>query len=107
MVPDRGEQDLSARSAEYELFVNASYMSRVKARAVHNLYLCYFPTPFDHDSAAGGGGSCGGSARTSGVGGRARPDGGSAGSRRREAGGGCGRGPPDGLACLSQVAASG
>ena len=49
VVPDRGEQDLTARSAEYELFVNASYMSRVKARAVHNVCLCYFPTPFDHD----------------------------------------------------------
>ena len=38
-------------SAEYELFVNASYMSRVKAQAARNLYLCYFPTPFDHDLA--------------------------------------------------------
>ncbi|HEX8858507.1 MAG TPA: glycosyltransferase [Actinomycetes bacterium] len=49
VVPERGERVLSARSAEYDLFVNASYMSRVKARAAHNVYLCYFPTPFDHD----------------------------------------------------------
>jgi glycosyltransferase involved in cell wall biosynthesis len=49
VVPDRGERDLAGVSSDYELFVNASYMSRVKARAAHNLYLCYFPTPFDHD----------------------------------------------------------
>ncbi len=49
IVPDRGETDLARVSAEYDLFVNASYMSRIKARAPRNLYLCYFPTPFDHD----------------------------------------------------------
>ncbi len=49
IVPDRGERDMANLSADYELFVNASYMSRVKARAIHNVYLCYFPTPFDHD----------------------------------------------------------
>jgi glycosyltransferase involved in cell wall biosynthesis len=51
IVPDRGEQQVARLSAEYELFVNGSYMSRVKAQAPHNLYLCYFPTPFDHDLA--------------------------------------------------------
>jgi glycosyltransferase involved in cell wall biosynthesis len=51
IVPDRGEPQIARLSAEYELFVNASYMSRVKAQAAHNLYLCYFPTPFDHDLA--------------------------------------------------------
>jgi glycosyltransferase involved in cell wall biosynthesis len=49
IVPDRGEADMARISAEYDLFVNGSYMSRVKARAKRNLYLCYFPTPFDHD----------------------------------------------------------
>jgi glycosyltransferase involved in cell wall biosynthesis len=49
VVPDRGDRDVASISADYELFVNASYMSRVKARAAHNVYLCYFPTPFDHD----------------------------------------------------------
>jgi len=49
IVPDRGEADVAGVSSEYDLFVNASYMSRIKARAVRNLYLCYFPTPFDHD----------------------------------------------------------
>jgi glycosyltransferase involved in cell wall biosynthesis len=51
IVPDRGEAQVARLSAEYELFVNASYMSRVKAQAPRNLYLCYFPTPFDHDLA--------------------------------------------------------
>jgi glycosyltransferase involved in cell wall biosynthesis len=51
IVPDRGEPQVARLSAEYELFVNASYMSRVKAQAPRNLYLCYFPTPFDHDLA--------------------------------------------------------
>jgi glycosyltransferase involved in cell wall biosynthesis len=51
IVPDRGEPQVARLSAEYELFINASYMSRVKAQAPRNLYLCYFPTPFDHDLA--------------------------------------------------------
>jgi glycosyltransferase involved in cell wall biosynthesis len=51
IVPDRGEESVARLSAEYELFVNASYMSRVRAQAARNLYLCYFPTPADHDLA--------------------------------------------------------
>lgn len=51
IVPDQGEQHLAAVSADYDLFVNASYMSRLRPRARHNLYLCYFPTPIDHDLA--------------------------------------------------------
>jgi hypothetical protein len=49
VVPDRGEASVADLSSQYELFVNASYMSRVHARAARNLYLCYFPTPVDHD----------------------------------------------------------
>ncbi len=49
IVPDRGEEAVARLSTEYELFVNASYMSRVRAQAARNLYLCYFPTPVDHD----------------------------------------------------------
>jgi len=49
VVPDLGEHDLARLSGEYDLFVNASYMSRLAPRARHNLYLCYFPTPPDHD----------------------------------------------------------
>jgi glycosyltransferase involved in cell wall biosynthesis len=51
IVPHRGEDSVARLSAEYELFVNASYMSRVRAQAARNLYLCYFPTPADHDLA--------------------------------------------------------
>jgi hypothetical protein len=40
VVPDRGDRDMAGVSSDYELFVNASYMSRVKARAIHNVYLC-------------------------------------------------------------------
>ncbi|MBX6389249.1 MAG: glycosyltransferase family 4 protein [Frankia sp.] len=51
-IPDRGEDDLSVLSAQYDLFVNGSYMSRVAARSRRAAYLCFFPTPFDHDMAA-------------------------------------------------------
>ncbi len=49
--PDAGEDSVAELSADYDLFVNASYMSRVRARARRNVYLCYFPTPSDHDLA--------------------------------------------------------
>ena len=55
IVPERGEPQVARLSAEYELFINASYMSRVKAQARRNLYLCYFPTPFDPTWRAGSG----------------------------------------------------
>lgn len=48
-VPDAGEPLVSEMSEDYDLFVNASYMSRLPARAKRNVYLCYFPTPWDHD----------------------------------------------------------
>jgi glycosyltransferase involved in cell wall biosynthesis len=49
VLPDLGEQDLVQISSGYDLFVNASYMSRLRPKARHNLYLCYFPTPADFD----------------------------------------------------------
>ncbi len=51
LVPDSGDRDIERISAEYDLFVNATHMSRVHARAAHNVYLCYFPTPHDFDAA--------------------------------------------------------
>jgi glycosyltransferase involved in cell wall biosynthesis len=51
LVPDSGDRDIERLSAEYDLFVNATHMSRVHARATHNVYLCYFPTPHDFDAA--------------------------------------------------------
>ncbi len=52
IVPDRGDVDLSLLSREYDLFVNSTHMSRLKAEARHNVYLCFFPTPADFDAAA-------------------------------------------------------
>lgn len=49
IVPDRGEAEMSVLSGDYDLFVNSTYMSRVAARSVRAAYLCFFPTPFDHD----------------------------------------------------------
>ncbi|MGM0365300.1 MAG: glycosyltransferase [Actinomycetota bacterium] len=33
----------------YDLFINATYLSSLPAYGKRNLYLCYFPTPFDVD----------------------------------------------------------
>ncbi len=49
MRPDRGEDELSDVTAEYDLLVNATYMSRLVSKARRSAYLCFFPTPFDHD----------------------------------------------------------
>jgi glycosyltransferase involved in cell wall biosynthesis len=51
VVPDRGDAEIARLSGEYDLFVNSTYMSRVEPRAPHSAYLCFFPTPFDHDLA--------------------------------------------------------
>ena len=50
-VPDRGDRDLERLSAEYDLWVNATHMSRARGAARTNVYLCYFPTPLDFDAA--------------------------------------------------------
>jgi glycosyltransferase involved in cell wall biosynthesis len=51
-LPDRGEEAVAALSADYDLFVNGSYMSKIESRSRAAAYLCFFPTPFDHDMAA-------------------------------------------------------
>lgn len=51
-LPDVGDSGLSSITSDYRLFVNASYMSRLVSRAPRSAYLCYFPTPADHDLAA-------------------------------------------------------
>jgi glycosyltransferase involved in cell wall biosynthesis len=48
-VPDAGELDLAEITTDYDLWVTGSYMSRLAPRAPHSAYLCFFPTPFDHD----------------------------------------------------------
>jgi glycosyltransferase involved in cell wall biosynthesis len=47
--PDRGEEALVEISSEYDLFITATYMSRLAPRARRNVYVCFFPTPYDHD----------------------------------------------------------
>lgn len=51
LIPDRGEAALAAHSSDYDLWLTASYMSRLAPRARHSAYVCWFPTPFDHDLA--------------------------------------------------------
>jgi glycosyltransferase involved in cell wall biosynthesis len=51
VVPDKGDTELARLSADYDLFVNSTYMSRLEPRSAHSAYLCFFPTPFDHDLA--------------------------------------------------------
>ncbi len=36
-------------TADYDLFINTTYLSALPSYAVKNIYLCYFPTPFDVD----------------------------------------------------------
>lgn len=33
----------------YDIFINATYLSAFAPRAKYNIYVCYFPTPFDSD----------------------------------------------------------
>src|SRR5262249_62183549 len=49
VTPDRGEEAMSEFSADYDLFVNSSYMSRVVSRARRAAYLFFFLTPFYYD----------------------------------------------------------
>ncbi len=36
-------------TSNYDIFINATYLSSLPAYAKRNIYLCYFPTPFDVD----------------------------------------------------------
>ncbi len=40
-----GQAAVESASADYDLFVNASYMSRAASRARHGLYVVHFPNP--------------------------------------------------------------
>lgn len=52
VVPDAGDGVLSEITSEYDLLVNGSYMSALPSQARRALYVCYFPTPADHDLTA-------------------------------------------------------
>lgn len=36
-------------TSNYDIFINATYLSSLSAKAKYNIYLCYFPTPFNSD----------------------------------------------------------
>lgn len=43
-------EDYAARiTQKYDLFINATYLSSLPSYGRKNIYLCYFPTPFDID----------------------------------------------------------
>jgi len=43
-------EDYAAKiTKKYDLFINATYLSSLPAYGRKNIYLCYFPTPFDVD----------------------------------------------------------
>jgi len=43
-------EDYAAKiTKNYDIFINATYLSSLPAYSSGNLYLCYFPTPFDVD----------------------------------------------------------
>ncbi len=43
-------EDYAAKiTKNYDIFINATYLSSLPAYSSRNLYLCYFPTPFDVD----------------------------------------------------------
>ena len=50
-IPDRGDAALAAFSSDYDFWLTASYMSRLAPESARSAYLCWFPTPFDHDLA--------------------------------------------------------
>lgn len=49
VLPEVDDVTLGGYTAEYDLFVNGSYTSRIPAQAAKSAYLCYFPTPAGHD----------------------------------------------------------
>ncbi|HVE74670.1 MAG TPA: hypothetical protein VNA30_06225, partial [Mycobacteriales bacterium] len=46
-VPDLGPTALATRSADYDLFINGTHMSRFVPASARSAYVCYFPTPLD------------------------------------------------------------
>jgi glycosyltransferase involved in cell wall biosynthesis len=48
-LPDRGDRWLAERTEGYHLLVNGTYGSRLAPKTPRAAYLCFFPTPADHD----------------------------------------------------------
>jgi len=49
VFPFISEDYASRITREYDLFINATYISSLPAYGNKNVYMCYFPTPFDVD----------------------------------------------------------
>ncbi len=49
VFPFISEDYASKITEKYDLFINATYLSSLPAYGSKNIYLCYFPTPFDVD----------------------------------------------------------
>ena len=49
VIPDAGDHAVAAVSSEYDLWVNATHMSRLMPRARRSVYICWFPAPLDYD----------------------------------------------------------
>ncbi|MDQ6659116.1 MAG: glycosyltransferase [Actinomycetota bacterium] len=49
VIKDDDESKVAEASADYDLFVNSTYMSRLRPRAARSAYVCFFPTPADHE----------------------------------------------------------
>lgn len=49
VVIDHDESAVSRASADYDLFVTSTYMSRLKPQSRRSAYVCFFPTPPDHE----------------------------------------------------------
>lgn len=51
VIKDDDESRVAEASADYDLFVNSTYMSRLRPRAARSAYVCFFPTPADHEQS--------------------------------------------------------
>jgi len=49
VFPFLSEEYAKKITSYYDIFINATYLSSLSAYGRKNLYLCYFPTPFDVD----------------------------------------------------------
>ena len=49
VFPFLSEEYAAGITGCYDIFINATYLSSLSSHAGRNIYLCYFPTPFDID----------------------------------------------------------
>lgn len=49
IFPFLSEEYAKKITSKYDIFINATYLSSLPGHGKRNIYLCYFPTPFDVD----------------------------------------------------------